>query len=81
MNTPQKEQREMGPQPIDELLNKHNIENKEVVAASDSLTFKAMQRARKGRKLTRRMQFKILRTVNQVLQADPPLDLKDLFNY
>ena len=52
--------RDLGPQPLDALMRARGMDNHTLVAASEShLTHKQVQRARKGRRLTRNMQTKI----------------------
>jgi len=54
------ETRDLGPQPLDVLMKGRGMENHTLVAASEAhLTHKQVQRARKGRRLTRNMQSKI----------------------
>lgn len=70
----------LGPQPIDEILKKHNLSHHAVVAAStEQITHKMVARACKGRKLSRRVQLKIVHAVNTAVEAD--YKLKDLFTY
>ena len=71
---------EFGPQPIHLVMLAHSLENREVVAKGDSaVTFKVVKKARNGRKLTMRMQQKVLTAVNACL--DTPVTRTDLFNY
>ncbi len=72
---------EHGVQPIDALMNALALSNADVVAASTrQLSFKAMQKGRKGRILTPNMQIKILEAL-RTLKPERNLTLKDLFNY
>jgi len=75
----------MGPQPVDALLAAHGISNHDVVAADATrgATHKAVGKARKGRRLTARMQKKILAAVNHCLAAKnaAAVRFEDLFNY
>lgn len=69
-----------GSQPLDALMRQHGWNNHELVAHSDEhLTHKVVQKARAGRRLTRRAQEKILRAVNQA--ASKGYRLEELFNY
>ena len=80
----QTEQRqyEFGPQPLDTILAEHDLANKDVVQAStEHITFKMVQKGRKGRRLTRRVQLKILTAVNSLLPDDQQAKLRDLFTY
>ncbi len=69
------------PQPLDALMTRLGISNADLVRAStDQLSFKVVQKGRKGRRLTSNMQEKIL---NAFLAVKPGLRLKrrDLFRY
>ena len=71
---------EFGVQPLDHLITQHQLTNKELVdASSEQLSFKMIQKGRRGRKLSRNVQFKILRAINAATEKD--YQLKDLFNY
>jgi hypothetical protein len=71
---------EYGPQPVAALLEKHNLTHHDVVAAStEQITHKMIGRACKGRKLSRHVQFKIVRALNAATEQE--YGLKDLFNY
>ena len=71
---------DLGPQPIEEILKKHNLSHHDVVAAStEQITHKMVNRACKGRKLSRRVQLKIVAAVNTAAETD--YKLKDLFTY
>lgn len=73
-------QREFGPQPLDELLTRRSISNRDLVAASsEQITHKMVTRGRKGRLLTRNVQRKLLNALNNL--SDEPYSLEDLFNY
>ena len=72
---------EHGAQPIDALLNELGLSNADLVNASTKqLSFKAVQKARKGRNLTPNMKHKLLDAL-RALKPDRNLALKDLFNY
>lgn len=79
--------RNMGAQPLDALMTDHAMSNHELLAASpEPMTHKAVQRARKGRRLTRHMQRRMIEAFNRALQARggtelPPFNLEQLFNY
>lgn len=71
---------DLGEQPIAKLLEKHNLKSHDLVAASsEQITHKMVSRACKGRKLSRHVQFKILRALNAAAQQS--YTLKDLFTY
>jgi hypothetical protein len=73
-------EREMGPQPVAALLEKHKLKPHDLVAVSKlQLTHKMVSRACKGRKLSRRVQFKVLYALNEV--AEQEYKLRDLFTY
>ncbi|MEN8128196.1 MAG: hypothetical protein ABFR90_10390 [Planctomycetota bacterium] len=74
------EQRDYGPQPIAELMEKHNLKAHDLVAAStEQITHKMVSRACKGRKLSRRVQLKIRNAINIATEQSYKLD--DLFTY
>lgn len=80
-------ERNMGAQPLDALLTEHGLDNHDVVAASaEPMTHKAVQRGRKGRRLTVHMQRRMIEAVNKALAAkgaapERPLKKADLFTY
>ncbi|MBP85067.1 MAG: hypothetical protein CMO61_14595 [Verrucomicrobiales bacterium] len=78
-------QRDLGSQPINELLKKWGIDNHELVEASkEQLTHKQVQKARKGRRVTANIQKKILNALKSVTEErglDSEASLVDLFNY
>jgi hypothetical protein len=72
--------RDLGPQPIAELMAKLGLKPHDLVAAStEQVTHKMVARACKGRWLTPNTQGKILRALNAASQRS--CSLKDLFNY
>lgn len=74
-------QLEYGPQPLIKVLEELGLEHKGLVkVSSEHLTFKMIGRACRGRRLTRRVQFKILRALN-ALAGEREYQLKELFNY
>ena len=73
-------ERDLGPQPIEGVLDKHGLSHHDVVAAStEQITHKMVTRACKGRKLSRRVQLKIRDSVNAATEEN--YTLKDLFTY
>ena len=80
---------DFGPQPLDALMTEMGIENHELVAAStEQLTHKQVQKGRKGRRLTPKVQRKVVAALNAVLRQRPHGDDEmkvlatgDLFNY
>ena len=84
-------EREMGPQPLDALMEAWGLSNHDLVATSpEQLTHKQVRRARKGRLLTLKMMMKVTRTFNVAIwhrltdgQKEEFVEYghKDLFNY
>jgi hypothetical protein len=73
-------ERDLGPQPIAEILAARNLKPHDLVAAStQQLTHKMVSRACKGRRLTINAQLKVLNALN--LATGQNYSLKDLFNY
>ena len=73
-------ERNLGPQPIEALLRHHNLTAQDLVAAStEQITHKMVARARKGRRLTPNVQYKILHALNRAAHHAYPL--ADLFTY
>jgi hypothetical protein len=59
------DERDLGTQPLDAILNGWQLGNHDVVEASpQQLTHKQIVRARNGRRLTLKMMMKVARTVN-----------------
>ena len=79
--------RNLGVQPLDALMRERGVENHDLVAAcKHSLTHKAVQRARKGRRLTPHMQRRIAQALNHALRlqgrtVEREWGVSDLFNY
>lgn len=75
----------LGVQPIDALLDTHALNHHAIVAAdvTKGVTHKVVAKARKGRRLTARMQKKLLAAVNRCLaeKALPPVTHAELFHY
>jgi hypothetical protein len=80
-------ERNLGLQPLDAILAAHHLGNHDVVAACDEpLTHKAVQRARKGRRLTAHMQRRITSAVNKAAAShgsspERTWQVTDLFTY
>jgi uncharacterized protein YbcV (DUF1398 family) len=69
------------PQPLDSIMAKHGLSNADLVNAStEQLSFKMVQKGRKGKRLTTNIQDKILTAIRK---AKPELQLnrRDLFRY
>jgi hypothetical protein len=70
----------LGAQPLDRLMEEAGLLNHVLVAASgEFLTHKVVQKARKGRRLTRRTQDKVVRALNQA--AARTYQREHVFNY
>ena len=70
----------LGLQPIIELLEKHNLTHHDLVTAStEQITHKMVTRACKGRKLSRRVQMKLVKALNTA--TEQTYMLKDVFTY
>ena len=75
-----KTERNMGAQPLTSIMDEKNLTAHDLVAASDEqITHKMIARARKGRRLSRNVQFKILRAL--INTSETQYALKDIFNY
>lgn len=73
-------ERDLGEQPIIALMEKHSLTPHTLVSAStEQITHKMVARACKGRRLSRNVQFKVVRSLNAA--AEQNYGLKDLFNY
>ncbi|MEQ9822769.1 MAG: hypothetical protein ABQ298_00115 [Puniceicoccaceae bacterium] len=69
-----------GPQPIEQVMAKHQLKNHDLVAASPHpISHKMVARACKGRQLTPHSQHRILDALNAT--GHGPFTLADLFNY
>lgn len=84
--------RELGQQPLDKLMTRLGLDNHDLVASSaEPLTHKMVQKGRKGRRLTPKIQCRILGSLNRLLAEreelstasgdSPRFALKDLFTY
>ena len=74
-------EKNLGPQPIADLMAKHNLKSHDLVAVlpAQQLTHKMVTRACKGRKLTGNSKFKIQSALN--LAAKTSYKVNELFNY
>ena len=71
---------EVGTQPLDLLMIDAEMRNNDLVSISqEGLTHKQISKGRKGRRITKKLQLKILSAWNQLMSTDLVLD--DLFNY
>lgn len=80
-------ERNMGVQPLDGIMTEHALGNHDLVAASqEPMTHKAVQRARKGRRLTKHMKQRMADALNRALKLQgredtPVRSVRDLFTY
>ncbi len=73
--------RNLGAQPLDTIMEGRGLTNHALVAASgEGITHKMVQRARKGRMLTRNAQEKVLRALNRAV-PDRAFERQELFTY
>ncbi|MBR6057097.1 MAG: hypothetical protein K5787_20555 [Lentisphaeria bacterium] len=73
-------ERELGEQPIEQLMQELGLENNDlVVASTEQLTHKMVSKARKGRFLTMNVRLKVLHALCKASGNEYKLD--DLFNY
>ena len=71
---------ELGTQPLDKIMEERSLKNHDLVAASkDGLTHKQVQKGRKGRRLTRNIQDKIVTAFSALTKE--PCKINQLFNY
>jgi len=75
---------DVGVQPLDALMRERGLSNHDLVAASPPgfVNHKQIQKARKGRRLTLRMQEKVLRALELALNDDSaPVAFDRVFSY
>lgn len=73
-------ERELGIQPLDQIMKERGLKNHDLVAASsEGLTHKQVKKGRTGRRLTRNVQDKILAAL--CVCTKESFDLKALFTY
>lgn len=82
-DTPEKE---LGTQPLDQKMEELSLSNAALVQAYEGqMSHKMVSKARRGRRITRRMQIKIKEAFNSAaLEKDPDfttLKAESLFNY
>jgi len=72
---------ELGDQPLIPMMDKWNLSNEDLVNAStEQLTYKQVQRARNGRRLTMKMMFKVMRAYNVAIWLKLNKKQKELFH-
>lgn len=80
-------ERNLGVQPLDGIMTEHGLGNHDLVAAStEPMTHKAVQRARKGRRLTKHMKQRMADALNRTVklqgkEIERAWGVKDLFTY
>jgi hypothetical protein len=76
---------ELGLQPLDGLMEEYGFSNNDIVAASPKqLSHKVVMKARRGRRISGALQYKVLDALNLALEErEVPVRLRreDLFNY
>jgi hypothetical protein len=73
-------ERDLGEQPLARIMGERGLKPHDLVDASgEQLTHKMVSRACRGRRLTPRVQEKILRALNRA--TGQGFSLQDLFNY
>ena len=77
---------ENGVQPLDSLMEHLGMTNHDIVESFEGqLTHKTVMKARRGRKISRKLQLKVLQALNtKLMEIDPEQESKsreDLFNY
>jgi hypothetical protein len=77
--------RQMGLQPLDAVLEENKLTNSDLVEAStEQLTHKQVQKSRKGRRVTGNIQKKILNALNSIeegKESGKKYAVNDLFTY
>lgn len=72
-------ERDLGPQPMAEIMTKLEVTTHDLVQALPGMTHKRVTRACKGRRLTKRSQNKVCQALNKA--AHQSFKPSDLFNY
>ncbi len=73
-------ERNLGEQPIAKIMAEHGLEPHDIVHVStEQITHKMIGRAKIGRRLTAKVQSKILNALNKAAKKN--YSLNDLFNY
>ncbi|MCK5179183.1 MAG: hypothetical protein KAR32_06600 [Candidatus Omnitrophica bacterium] len=66
--------------PLDQMMESRGLKNDDLVSAStEQLTYKQVQKARKGRRVTSNIQGKIVRAINAAVE-NGTYTQKDLFD-
>ena len=73
-------ERDLGPQPLGELLARHELGPRDLVAAStEQITYKMVKRGIRGRRLTPNVMVKIRNALNRA--TGKQYTIADLFTY
>ncbi len=84
-NEPADLERNLGLQPLDAIMQEHGLGNHDLVELRPvDLSHKAVQRARKGRRLTPKMKLRITEVINAALKQrgiERKYATRELFNY
>ena len=73
--------KDYGLQPLDRVMTRLHLSNTDLVCVStEQLTHKMVQKGRKGRRLTKNAQMKILKAL-QAVKPRQQFTLKQLFDY
>lgn len=71
---------DLGEQPLKRIMQSKELTSKNLVLSStDNITFKMIDRACKGRRLTKKVQIKVLDALNKATNAN--YTLTDIFTY
>ena len=80
MNKDNKIERDLGEQPVNQIMLQHNLKPHDLVEVStEQITHRMVARAGKGRRLSQPIQIKVLNALNKA--AGKTYKLKDLFSY
>lgn len=80
LNKDDKIERNLGEQPIKQIMLKHNLKPHDLVEVStEQITHRMVARAGNGRRLTQHVQIKVLNALNKA--SNKAYILKDTFNY
>ena len=73
---------ENGVQPLDAIMTTHELTNTDIVKSSPhQLSFKMINKARKGRRVSTKIQVKITEALNFALDGEARFKRIQLFNY
>ncbi len=73
---------EYGVQPLDAIMTENELSNNNLVSCLEGkLTHKTVQKARKGRRLTTRMQLRVAEALNFAVAPELRFRWTELFNY